>query len=218
MANGTGAVEQQSLERQSPERQSPERQPSHLGRPRAADRTPAILSAAKELLEEIGYDRLRIQDVADRAGVGLATLYRRWPTKQALIAETLRTKAQTVFPAELEDPVADLLSLYRALSDELCGAKGEGIPGFLVALRSEPELAQVFREEVLGPLRDRARVSLSRIVGCDCPQLDLLVDLAPSLLTYRRIMLGEDIDTDAFLAEIIGLVGSCAPGPAPAQP
>ena len=112
--------------------------------------------------------------------------------------------------AELDDPVADLLCLYRALSDELCGQKGEGIPGFLVALRSEPELAQVFRQEVLGPLRDRARASLRRIVGPDCPQLDLLVDLAPSLLTYRRIMLGEDIDTDAFLSGILSLVTSCA--------
>ena len=198
-----------------------ERPPSHLGRPRAADRTPAILAAAKELVEEIGYDRLRIQDVADRAGVGLATVYRRWPTKQALVAETLRDKARTVFPAELDDPVADLLCLYRALSDELCGQKGEGIPGFLVALRSEPELAQVFRQEVLGPLRDRARASLRRIVGPDCPQLDLLVDLAPSLLTYRRIMLGEDIDTDAFLSGILSLVTSCAPAsidPAAASP
>jgi AcrR family transcriptional regulator len=198
-----------------------ERPPSHLGRPRAADRTPAILAAAKELVEEIGYDRLRIQDVADRAGVGLATVYRRWPTKQALVAETLRDKAQTAFPAELDDPVADLLCLYRALSDELCGQKGEGIPGFLVALRSEPELAQVFRQEVLGPLRDRARASLRRIVGPDCPQLELLVDLAPSLLTYRRIMLGEDIDTDAFLSGILSLVTSCAPAsivPAAASP
>jgi AcrR family transcriptional regulator len=193
-----------------------ERPASHLGRPRAADRTPAILTAAKELVEEIGYDRLRIQDVADRAGVGLATLYRRWPTKQALMADALRYKAQTVFPAELDDPVADLLSLYRALIDELCGQKGEVIPGFLVALRAEPELAEVFRREVLTPLRDRARTSLSRIVGVDCPQLDLLVDLAPSLVTFRRIMLGEEIDTEAFLAGIISLVTSCGPAAPPA--
>jgi AcrR family transcriptional regulator len=193
-----------------------ERPASHLGRPRAADRTPAILSAAKELVEEIGYDRLRIQDVADRAGVGLATLYRRWPTKQALMADTLRYKAQTAFPAELDDPVADLLGLYRTLIDGLCGQKGEVIPGFLSALRTEPELAEVFRREVLAPLRDRARASLSRIVGADCLQLDLLVDLAPSLLMFRRIMLGEEIDTEAFLADIISLVTSCAPSPTPA--
>jgi AcrR family transcriptional regulator len=193
-----------------------ERPASHLGRPRAADRTPAILTAAKELVEEIGYDRLRIQDVADRAGVGLATLYRRWPTKQALMADVLRHKAQTAFPPELEDPVADLIGLYRTLIDGLCGQKGEVIPGFLVALRAEPELAEVFRREVLAPLRDRARLSLSRIVGTDCPQLDLLVDLAPSLLTFRRIMLGEEIDTEAFLGDIIGMITSCAPPASPA--
>jgi hypothetical protein len=118
-----------------------------------------------------------------------------------------------VFPPELDDPVADLVSLYRTLIDELCGQKGEVIPGFLVALRAEPELAEVFRREVLAPLRDRARASLSRVVGADCPQLDLLVDLAPSLITFRRIMLGEEIDTEAFLADIIGMVASCAPAP-----
>jgi AcrR family transcriptional regulator len=194
-----------------------ERPASHLGRPRAADRTPAILAAAKELVEEIGYDRLRIQDVADRAGVGLATLYRRWPTKQALMADTLRYKAQTVFPPELDDPVADLLSLYRVLLDGLCGEKGEMYPGFLVALRAEPELAEVFRQEVLAPLRQRARASLARIVGVDCPQLDLLVDLAPSVLTFRRVMLGEEIDTEAFLRDVISLVTSCS-SPAPRDP
>jgi len=60
-----------------------------MGRPRAADRTPPSSQAAKDLLGEVGYDRLRIQDVADRAGAGLATLYRRWPTKQALIADAI---------------------------------------------------------------------------------------------------------------------------------
>src|ERR1700694_89534 len=67
-----------------------------MGRPRAEDRTPAILEAAKELMGEVGYDRLRIQDVADRAGAGLATLYRRWPTKQALVAGAIRYHAGAV--------------------------------------------------------------------------------------------------------------------------
>ena len=188
--------------------------PSHIGRPRAADRTPAILAAAKELVEEIGYDRLRIQDVADRAGVGLATLYRRWPTKQALIADTLRHKAENVLPPPLDDPVADLIGLYRALISEACGAKGEVIPGFLVALRAEPELAEIFRQEVLVPVRDRVRASLGRLVGEEHPHLDLLVDLGPALLTFRTIVLGEEIAGERFLADIIDLITSCAPAPA----
>jgi AcrR family transcriptional regulator len=53
------------------------------GRPRVAARDAAILDATQQLLDELGYDRLRIQDVADRAHAGLATIYRRWPTKQS---------------------------------------------------------------------------------------------------------------------------------------
>src|ERR1700737_4041794 len=88
--------------------------PTPMGRPRAEDRTPAILEAAKELMGEVGYDRLRIQDVADRAGAGLATLYRRWPTKQALVADAIRHHAERFLPPVLDDPRADLLAVYRA--------------------------------------------------------------------------------------------------------
>src|SRR6516165_6196245 len=113
---------------------SPER--GSLGRPRAEDRTPAILEAAKALLGEVGYDRLRIQDVADRAGAGLATLYRRWPTKQALVADALRYHAEALFPPVQEDPRADLQALYGVLFEKLCGEGGEVLPGLLVALRT----------------------------------------------------------------------------------
>src|SRR5579859_7628960 len=91
--------------------------PTHIGRPRAEDRTPAILEAAKELMGEVGYDRLRIQDVADRAGAGLATLYRRWPTKQALVADAICYHAEALLPPVLDDPRADLLAVYRALTE-----------------------------------------------------------------------------------------------------
>src|SRR4051794_21306007 len=74
------------------------------GRPRAADRDLTILQAATELLEELGYDRLRIQDVADRARVGLATIYRRWPTKQALVIAAMQAGSEARVPPETADP------------------------------------------------------------------------------------------------------------------
>jgi AcrR family transcriptional regulator len=69
------------------------------GRRREADREPLILDAASELLAEIGYDHLRVQDVAARAHVGLATIYRRWSTKQELIVAAMsRAKAKVERP------------------------------------------------------------------------------------------------------------------------
>lgn len=192
--------------------------PAQMGRPRAEDRTPAILEAAKELMGEVGYDRLRIQDVADRAGAGLATLYRRWPTKQALVADAIAFHADTFLPPVLDDPKADLLALYRALTEKLCGAGGEVLPGLLAALRMEPELATVVRDQVLGPMRARARADLSRIVGDTNPYLELLVDLGPGLLLFRTVMLGEVVATDEFLATIIELVTALAASGSPASP
>src|SRR5690349_5398409 len=89
------------------------------GRPRATDRSPAILAATIELVDESGYDRLRVQDVATRAGVGLATIYRRWPTKQALFVEALRHK--TVDLPDTGDVRADLVTIFAMMTDGLQG-------------------------------------------------------------------------------------------------
>jgi AcrR family transcriptional regulator len=190
----------------------------HLGRPRAEDRTPAILEAAKALLEEVGYDRLRIQDVADRAGAGLATLYRRWPTKQALVADALRFHQEALLPPVDPDPRADLLAMLHGLAAKLCGTGGEVLPGLVAAIRSEPQLASVIRDEVVGPMRARLRADVAQIVGADHPYLDALADLGPALLMFRTVLVGEDVDGrgDAWATGVLELVDALArPGGAP---
>jgi AcrR family transcriptional regulator len=198
-------------QQRGPSEPSPPERSTQLGRPRAEDRTPAILEAAKALLEEVGYDRLRIQDVADRAGAGLATLYRRWPTKQALVADAIRFHRDVLLPPVLDDPKADLLALYDALTVKFCGAGGEVLPGMVAALRSEPELASVMRDEVVAPMRERMRADLAQLVGADNPHLGLLVDLGPALLMFRTVVVGEEAAQDQSLAAVLELVDAIAP-------
>jgi AcrR family transcriptional regulator len=185
--------------------------PNVMGRPRAEDRTPAILEAAKQLLGELGYDRLRIQDVADRAGAGLATLYRRWPTKQALVADAIRYHADALLPPVQEDPKADLLALYRAMTDKMCGEGGEVLPGLVTAFRTEPELAEVVRDQVIAPMRERARADLSRILGADNASLELLIDVVPALVMFRTVVLGDVVVTDEFLGSMLDMITAMAP-------
>lgn len=52
-------------------------------------RDPAILNATLAALTEHGYDATNMNDIAARAGVGKAAIYRRWSSKAALIADTL---------------------------------------------------------------------------------------------------------------------------------
>jgi AcrR family transcriptional regulator len=57
------------------------------GRPRSEEAHQAILDATLELLVEVGFSALTVEGVAQRAGVGKATIYRRWASKLPLVVE-----------------------------------------------------------------------------------------------------------------------------------
>ncbi|HEU4429507.1 MAG TPA: helix-turn-helix domain-containing protein, partial [Myxococcota bacterium] len=57
------------------------------GRPRSGEAHRAILDATLELLQEVGFSALTMEGVASRAGVGKATIYRRWTSKLPLVVE-----------------------------------------------------------------------------------------------------------------------------------
>lgn len=175
------------------------------GRPRAADRTPAILQATFELIQEIGYDHLRVQDVATRAGVGLATLYRRWPTKRDLVLETLRTYDPMTFPEPTDDPEADLLALLRLLTGKVCGKDAHALIGFLGAMRDDAEMADAFRCEAIGRTRTALRDAIGRVVP-GAPDADLRTDAVFGYLIFQNLLTGDDLDPGRTPEELLALV------------
>lgn len=62
--------------------------PRRAGRPRSEASRRAILEATAALIAEVGYDALTIEAIAQRAGVGRQTIYRWWPSKASVVAET----------------------------------------------------------------------------------------------------------------------------------
>jgi AcrR family transcriptional regulator len=182
------------------------------GRRRAADREPLILDAANELLDEIGYDHLRVQDVADRAHVGLATIYRRWSTKQELVIAAMQRAKASVEAPVTDDPRADLEALLREMTHSIFGPKACFVVGFVTALRSDPELGRVFRESMLADMRDHLRRPIARVVGEDDPDLGLRADLAPAFLIFRMLIDDQPADPDELASRLCALVlGSVTP-------
>jgi AcrR family transcriptional regulator len=175
------------------------------GRPRVAARDTAILDATRQLLEELGYDRLRIQDVADRAHAGLATIYRRWPTKQALVIATMEHTEPDMSP-ESDDPLADLQAILHKAVADLWGPRSHLLAGYLTSLRTDPELAAAFRASTLKEGRARLRGAIARIVGDRDPALDLRVDLAPALLTFRVLVGDEPTDPNDTVRQLVALI------------
>src|ERR687883_1813354 len=86
------------------------------GRPRDPSRDSVIRAAILRLLAEVGYGNLTMDAVASEAGVGKATIYRRWRTKQDLVVDTISdlTRAEATAPdtGSLE---GDLRALLHSL-------------------------------------------------------------------------------------------------------
>jgi AcrR family transcriptional regulator len=196
----------------TPPATAPEGAAAARGRPRAAGRTDEILQATTALVDEVGYDHLRIQDVADRAGAGLATIYRRWPTKQALVADSIRHKSDSIAPAVTGDPLTDLTALFRAIADHACGHNAEFLPGLLAAMRTEPELAEAFRVHFIERIRGRIRDQLAALLGPDSPSIELLADLVPGVLIFRSLIPGApEVSPEQFVDEALAIVLAGAP-------
>lgn len=138
-----------------------EPQPPRRGRPRRASAGEAILEATLALLAERGFQATTIEAIADRAGVGRNTIYRRWASKEELIADALHelTANLDVFEAtgdlrsRLLERVRDLV---RVFSDPLFGRI---LPVVLGELQRNPTFARVYAERVVHPRR-RALVDL----------------------------------------------------------
>ena len=159
------------------------------GRPRSPDRDDAILNATLELLETVGYDQTRLQDIAQLAGVGLGTIYRRWPTKQNLVIAAIRRAGSTITTApSVGDPHQDLVAIIEELAHQMRGSSEAFLPGLLAAIQTEPEIAAVVRTEVIGSIRSRFHQVLADALGEDLPDDDLRVDIAPALLFFKLLL------------------------------
>ena len=87
---------------------------SRGGRPRDPSRDGVIRAAILRLLAEVGYGALTMDAVAAEAGVGKATIYRRWRTKHDLVVDTISDMSRAIaVPPETGSVEGDV----RALMD-----------------------------------------------------------------------------------------------------
>jgi AcrR family transcriptional regulator len=184
----------------------PEAPPARRGRRISEERSEDILEAVLELLHEQGYDQLRMQDVADRAGVGLSTIYRRWPTKQELVRASLECPAAQEVYATTGDPRADMAAFLTRMAEDLNGEGAQTMLGFLATLRSDPEVAETFREMSVARKHEHLKALLAAELGEDDPDLDLLASAGPAILLYRSAVCGQPMDARAVAQQLTDLL------------
>jgi AcrR family transcriptional regulator len=140
--------------------------PRRPGRPRSEQADQAILSAALDLFAECGPDALCIEQVAAKAGVGKATIYRRWPGKEDMLLDAL-----ALLRTELPEPQgrsvrADLTALLNAICREAADRRRARLFALLQGEGTRyPRLMARYLQTVVQPRRDVVRSVLRRGVA-----------------------------------------------------
>ncbi len=179
------------------------------GRPQDEERTEAILEATHTVLQAQGLSEMKVSDIADAAGCGLATIYRRWRTKEDLVAAALLARPVPVVP-ETGDPVADLRALVTAIAEEFA-TMGENLIEFLAAANREPKLREAIENGILGVARTRITDYVIAMLGEDFAHTRILIDGAAGAMVLRAGFLGEFHSPEDFIDEVLALVADLAP-------
>lgn len=117
------------------------------GRPRNPETDHRITVAAAELMLRRGYDKMTVDDVAARAGVGKATVYRRWPSKEDLAVAAM----EAIYSSELPDPdtgtlEGDLIESFTKALAFVNSPQGEAYLRMSIAESiRDPRIAALYR-------------------------------------------------------------------------
>ena len=154
------------------------------GRPRNEAAGQAMLDAALEAVAEGGLDGVSCEDVAARAGVGKATLYRRWPGKEdLLIAAFASLKSPLPEPAG-ESVRDDLIAMLGVMARD---ANDPKYARQFALLHGEgarfPRLVARYKEQVVEPRRELFRTVLRRGIATGELRDDTDVEVAMLALT-----------------------------------
>jgi AcrR family transcriptional regulator len=185
---------------------NPEQQPRRIGgggRQLDPSRDAAIMQAALEGLAELGYDRLSMDEIAARAHAGKGALYRRWPSKAALIAHAVAAWRDAHAPPEIHDTgslAGDIDAAIAALPafDEAAQQQMAVFAGLVSAASRDPELRQALAAGLDRPRQIIADVLERAVARREIPaerDLELIPDILIGL-NLMRILHGQTLDRE----------------------
>jgi AcrR family transcriptional regulator len=169
--------------------------------PRVVRSRARVLDAVASLLVEKGVRGVTVDAVMARSGVARATVYRHWPTRQALVLAGLRhllppPVPQTAVDGTLSQRLTSVLGgLARQMEVE---PWAHAIPALLDAARREPEIATVAARFVADRQAPVRAVLREAVADGSLPRLDVETALAQLLgpLVYRRLLTSEPLDEE----------------------
>jgi AcrR family transcriptional regulator len=177
----------------------------HAVQERSRETVEVVLEAAAQVFERVGFTAATTEQIAERAGVSVGTLYQYWPSKEALAvalmerhgeaglaraAPVLRELGDATIP--LEKRIESLARVFVEMHDER--------PDLHWALESEAPLPLAYRERI-GELTRQLASFLEGALSTD-PDRALLVACALDALPHALIRPATRLDTEASVREL----------------
>ncbi|MFC5003702.1 TetR/AcrR family transcriptional regulator [Dactylosporangium cerinum] len=171
------------------------------GRPRAGvDAT--VFAATLRTVHEVGYAHATVDRIAAAAGIAKTTVYRRWPSKGALITACL---VDAFGPAPLDG--ADREEILSAAIRWIAAKIGEpGIGAAFAGVFTDAVNDPALRRILATQLQDPYRLALQDTLGEPEQRVLFLIDVVVGTLLHRLGMTGEpmvDADVDALVAMVL---------------
>lgn len=173
------------------------------GRPRDPQADALILQAAHDELVASGFGGFTVDAVASRAGVGKATIYRRWPSREELVLGAARVVIENHEVPDTGHVRSDLVQYFsRAYKDKASGKAAEfsGVfPALVAEAAVNPDLKRLL-QEFLEERRSATRQIVARGVArgelSSAIDTDLFIDMMSGPLLYRSALSERPVDAD----------------------
>jgi len=168
------------------------------GRPRSEQAEQAIIEATLDLFAEEGFEGVCVEAVAARAGVGKATIYRRWPNKEELLLAAFGS-LKSPFPEPAGISVRDdLLAMVKVMcADKADPRKARRYALLLGEGNKYPRLMARYKETVVEPRREAMRVVIRR--GIETGELRPDTDVEIAMLTLTGVVMARENTPGATL-------------------
>ena len=179
------------------------------GRPPSRELDERILRAALATLADVGYARLRLDDLAASAGVAKTTILRRWPSKAAVAAAAVQQLAlQTTDVPESGNLRDDLRALLSNAVDVFGHGAGRFVPNLLREAGNRAEIADLLAT-VIETRREAYRRVVNRAIArhelpADVDQ-EFIIDLLIGPL-WTRLLITRQPVTDLLVDEVVDVV------------
>lgn len=162
------------------------------GRPRSAQSHQAMLQATLELLTKVGFAAMSMDAIATRAGVGKTTIYRRYASKEELVADAIESIRSEIAIPDTGNLESDIDTLIQNAAQITLNPIGQQAVSMIISSAlSNPQFAQIYWTKYLQPRRKAFAVVLERAkarneIPADLDS-DLIFDTMSGIMLYALI-------------------------------